>query len=37
MSVQDVRELFEKGNLEELILYSDTVSDTVEHLPKMRW
>lgn len=31
MSVQSVRELFRKNNLEDLVLYSGEVSDTVEN------
>lgn len=35
MSVQSVRELFRKENLEHLVLYSDEISDTVENAAAM--
>ena len=35
MSVESVRELFRKNNLEELVLYSEVISDTVENAANM--
>ena len=35
MSVESVRELFRKANLEELVRYSEVVSDTVENAATM--
>ena len=35
MSVESVRELFKKENLENLVLYSEEISDTVENAAKL--
>ena len=35
MSVESVREVFKKDGLEDLVLHSDVISDTVENLASL--